>query len=531
MNDRSNLYQIRELPSDTAHNTPVRVICYLQSQLTELDAQQKEIAHKYYDGAQRIRGLAGAGKTITFAQRSAQIHYDHPEWKIAFIFFTRSLYQQVIQERISQYYHQLSPEKKPNWENLKVFHAWGAKDKEGFYRHLCLFYQSRCQVTCQKCHFPLRQCQFSSQSVDNVKEKLGKNISPGKGFQYVCDDLEKKITEFVELYDVILIDEGQDLPPSFYRLARNSLHEPKRLYWAYDEAQSIGSLIVPQPSTIFGKNPDGSLVVDLRGRAENWNKSYRTPSLLLTIAHAVNMGLLRKKGVLQGVSNQKQWENLGYEVVEGDFSQNSVKEGKLVKITRKPENNPHPVDNVNFPHREALGEILTIKILNNEVEEKIWIAQQIKQDLQQGLQPHDILITALGGKKNKQYLEGLKQELFKHNIPSFIVGEKASIDQFYKQGFVTISNIYRAKGNEAWKVYACRFHYATQPLEYKQETELHKRNEALVALTRSRVWCVVTGLKSPIFEELEQAKKQFPYLNFPAFNSKLLQRVTDNNEE
>jgi superfamily I DNA and RNA helicase len=531
MNEPLNRDKIYELPPDTPLNSPLQVIYYLRSQFLELDIQQKEIAHKYPDGAQRIRGLAGTGKTITFAQRAAQIHYDHPEWKIAFIFFTRSLYQQVIQERISEYYRQLSPENQANWHNLKVFHAWGAKNKEGFYRHLCLYYYSRCHLHCQNCSNPVKQCQFLPQNVNNVKSKLGKNISPATAFEFICDELEKKINEFVELYDVILIDEGQDLPPSFYRLARNSLHEPKRLYWAYDEAQGIGSLTVPQPSTIFGKNPDGSLVVDLRGRAENWHKSYRTPSLLLTIAHVVNMGLLRKKGVLQGVSNQKEWENLGYEVLEGDFTQNSVKEGKSVKITRKPENNPHGVDNDNFPYREALGEILTIKIVKNELEETVYIAQKIKEDLQQGLQPHDILITALGGKKEKQYLESLKQELFNHNIPSFIVGEKNTTDQFYKPGFVTISNIYRAKGNEAWKVYASRFHYATQPLEYKQETKLHKRNEALVALTRSRVWCVVTGLDSPIFAELEEAKNQFPYLTFPAFNSKSLQRVIDNNEE
>lgn len=222
---------------------------------------------------------------------------------------------------------------------------------------------------------------------------------------------------------------------------------------------------------------------------------------------------------------------MGYEVLEGDFTQNSVKEGKLVKVRRKPENNPHGVDDDNFPYKEALAEIMTIKILKNEVEEKSWIAEQIKEDLQQGLQPHHILITALSGKKEKQYLESLKQELFNHNIPSFVVGENGNTDQFYKQGFVTISNIYRAKGNEAWKVYASRFHYATQPSEYKQETELHKRNEALVALTRSRVWCVVTGLKSPIFTELEEAKNQFPYLIFPAFNRKSLQRVMDNDEE
>lgn len=96
---------------------------------------------------------------------------------------------------------------------------------------------------------------------------------------------------------------------------------------------------------------------------------------------------------------------------------------------------------------------------------------------------------------------------------------------------MTISNIYRAKGNEAWKVYACRFHYAIQPLGWKQEDELHKRNEAFVALTRARVWCVATGINSPIFDEVQQAVEQYPNFTFPAFNKISLRRLTKDEDQ
>jgi hypothetical protein len=56
---------------------------------------------------------------------------------------------------------------------------------------------------------------------------------------------------------------------------------------------------------------------------------------------------------------------------------------------------------------------------------------------------------------------------------------------------------------------------------------LHKRNQAFVALTRARVWCVATGLESPIFEELRTAIGQAPELAFPAFNRRSLKRVID----
>ena len=80
-------------------------------------------------------------------------------------------------------------------------------------------------------------------------------------------------------------------------------------------------------------------------------------------------------------------------------------------------------------------------------------------------------------------------------------------------------------------MYACRFHYATQPISWKQETEVHKRNEAFVALTRPRVWGVVTGINSPIFDELQQAIHQYPNFTFPAFNKNSLQRLTEENDE
>ncbi|MDH6062346.1 hypothetical protein [Umezakia ovalisporum] len=60
---------------------------------------------------------------------------------------------------------------------------------------------------------------------------------------------------------------------------------------------------------------------------------------------------------------------------------------------------------------------------------------------------------------------------------------------------------------------------------------MHKRNEALVAITRAKVWCVVTGVESPILTELRQYQEHFPYLIFPAFNKNSLKRVTDDEDE
>lgn len=504
----------RNIPTGTPPDNPIRVIQFIESKLKMLDETQQKIAYEVPEGAQRLRGLAGTGKTVLLAKRIAKLHIKNPEWTIGFVFFTRSLYDQIL-ELIALYHREMHPDHaEPDFRKIKVLHAWGAIDQQGFYKDLAL------------------KCGVRAKSVNDVKNEIG-NCSPAKSFEYICDCLQRDAGSIPVLYDALLIDEGQDLPPVFYQLAYETLSEPKRLYWAYDEAQGIGSLVVPKPETIFGRNADGSLVVDLGGRYEGgilkshrMRKCYRTPRNLLMTAHAINMGLFRTGGALQGVSQKKDWDDLGYEVVDGNFS--SV--GKPVTITRPDSVSPHPIDQEDFNLKDALGTNLVINTFNSEAEEQKWIAQQVADDVKRGFDPWDIIITALSGDYEKQYFESMKLALKQKGINSCIAGVDTNPSIFRINNCVTISGIFRAKGNEAWKVYASRFQYANQPTAWKQEEELHKRNEAFVALTRSRVWCVVTGTNSPIFDELQKAIEQYPNFTFPAFNKTSLKRITEDEE-
>lgn len=505
----------RKIPTGTLSDNPLRVIKFVESKLKILDETQQKIAFELPEGPQRLRGLAGTGKTVLLAKKAAKIHIKHPEWTIGFIFFTRSLYDQIL-DLITLYHKEMHPDNiEPDWTRLKVLHAWGAQERDGFYRRLA------------------RRCGVRAKTVNDVRNEIG-NCSPAESFEYICKCLKTDATNIPVIYDCLLIDEGQDLPPIFYQLAYDTLSNPIRLYWAYDEAQGIGSLIVPEADTIFGRNPDGSLIIDLRGNYEGgiskghrMKKCYRTPRLLLMTAHAINMGLFREGGPLQGVTRQKQWEALGYEILDGSFQ--SV--GKPVTITRPDKESPHPIDQKDFELTDALGSNLILQTFNSDNEEQQWIAQQIANDIKLGFDPWDIMITALSGDSERSYFQGMKSALERNGIQSYIAGSDGSPDIFRIDRCVTISNIFRAKGNEAWKVYACRFQYATQPLSWKPEKELHKRNEAFVALTRTRVWCVVTGIDNSIFDELQKAVEQYPNFTFPAFNKSSLQRSTEDNDD
>ena len=506
----------RDVPTGTPLDNPVRVIQELESRFKLLDVEQQQVAFQIPPGPQRVRGLAGTGKTVLLAKKAAKMHAAHPEWKIAFVFFTRSLYDQIL-ELIALYHREMTREE-PNWGQVKVLHAWGAKEKPGFYRTLAL-----------------------SSGIQPIPANRTPYKSPSEAFNYVCEQLEEKVVDLPVLFDAIIIDEGQDLPPAFYRLALNTLSDPQRLIWGYDEAQGIGSLTIPQPKELFGEG-----VVDMRGSYEGnilksriLNRCYRTPKKLLMLAHAVNMGLFREGGALQGITQKEEWERIGYEIVEGDFSPASVSKGRDVTITRPSATSPHPIDQDDFPSKDALGDVLTIRTFPTEEEEQEWIADHIAEDIRLGLDPWDIVITGPTGeneanqKKLKGYFFDLQEKLKAKGVPSSICGIDTGADIFRKDGHVTISGIFRAKGNEAWKTYVCRFQYATQPLSWKDtENELHKRNEAFVALTRSRVWCVVTGLDDqPIFAEIERALENYPNMTFPAFNKASLRRQIEEEED
>ena len=506
----------------------VRLMNNIANKTIILDGLQQKIASEIPPGAQRLRGLAGTGKTILLAQRAALMHYEYPDWDIVFTFHTKSLHQQS-RELIDLAYRKLLEghgltAKSPNWNKLKVVSAWGSKKGGGFYANLALKSQVEPKT-------------FGDAQREIKQDKLKSKKYHREEFTYVCECLETDVVNFPQIYDAVIIEEGQDLPPSFYRLAYHSLREPKRLYWAYDEAQGLNCLTIPNSESIFGRNLEtGELLVDLRGVHEGgaqksyiMNICYRTPRLLLMVAHAINMGLFHSCGVLQGVTTKADWNRLGYEVLgDSDFSDRSVKEGKIVTITRLDENSPHEVDRTDIDYRDLADSLLEIKTFADDLSEIEWIANQVTKDINiREWNPSDILITGLSsGQNDLDYYKALKLALEQRGISGYLINNKGNDLVFRQNESVTISNIFRAKGNESWKVYACRFHHAD--FDWGQRSNLiRKRNEAFTAITRSKAWCVITGLQSPVFDELKQAKSQCPNFSFPAFNRKSLARVTN----
>ena len=107
------------------------IIKKIEREIANLDHWQKKAALEIVDGPQRIRGLAGSGKTIVLALKAAYLHAQFPDWDIVVTYYTRSLWQQY-RDLITKFVFEFSREE-PNWEKLHLFHAWGSQSEKGLY--------------------------------------------------------------------------------------------------------------------------------------------------------------------------------------------------------------------------------------------------------------------------------------------------------------------------------------------------------------------------------------------------------------
>ena len=100
------------------------VLKEIEKGIANLDRWQKRAAIETPEGPQRIRGLAGSGKTVVLALKAAYLHAQHPDWRIALTFQSRALYQQ-LEDLVTRFLFEHSNDK-PDFERLQILHAWGS---------------------------------------------------------------------------------------------------------------------------------------------------------------------------------------------------------------------------------------------------------------------------------------------------------------------------------------------------------------------------------------------------------------------
>ena len=246
----------------------------VEQKMKAFDLQQHKVAVQIPAGPQRIRGLAGTGKTVVLAQKAAYMHVNYPEWEILFTILLPYLLYGQIRNYIKQFVQEFSQGSiaEPNWSKVQVLYGWGAWDRPGLYRELC-------RLTKQ----PFR-------NYSDAQTYFATNSN--RAFDKCCEEL---LTSGLvpELYDAVLIDEAQDFGIHYLRLCYQALRQPKRIVWGYDEVQSLEDLDIPTAETLFGRDANGNPIVDLDGvypgdieKDMILYHCYRNPRPVLVAAHA-----------------------------------------------------------------------------------------------------------------------------------------------------------------------------------------------------------------------------------------------------
>ena len=450
---------------------------HVEQSIATLDMMQSKAVIETVEGVQRIRGLAGSGKTIVLALKAAYLHSQHPDWKIAVTFYTRSL-KHFYENLITKFVVEQSGAE-PNWNKINILSSWGAPGgyhRDGLYHIFC-----------------------STNSIDYYDYRSAVNrFSTNQPFGAICKEAITEAPVPRDVYDAILIDEAQDLPAPFLQLCHLLLREPKRLVYAYDELQNLSNQSTPPPEEIFGQDSDGIPNVSFqRSTPETAQQDiilevcYRNSRTILTTAHALGFGIYRQPpqgegtGLIQMFDDSRLWREVGYMIDAGPLSP-----GIHVKLSRTPKTSPPLLES-----HSNISDLISFHNFRNQEDQSSWLADQIQTNLlQDELSYNDILVVNPDPRTTRTNVRLLRKLLLDKGIQSHIAGVDTPSDVFMlpSRDSITITGIHRAKGNEAAMVYVIN----AQDSNIGNLNLARKRNQLFTAITRSKAWVRVSGLGS-----------------------------------
>lgn len=459
----------------------------LESEIANFDQKQRSAALITINGPQRIRGLAGSGKTVILAMKAAHLHMTRPNDKILLTFNTKSL-KSSIKNLVTKFFRHYK-EVDPDWNNIHIIHGWGGSNANGTYSDAC------------------RRAGRIPFTYSSAKSAAPSGVDP---LEFACQDLMKKET-IEPFFDHVLIDEGQDFPAGFYELCfklTKGSRDKKNIVWAYDDLQNILNIKMRSPEELFGLDEDGEARISLERAATGLpfnftndtvlSKCYRNQREILVTAHALGFGIY--SNIVQLLESIDHWKDVGYDVISTDYST-----GSKIEIIRPKENSPVSLQGEGLP---PLIEHFLAQTFDEEVS---WVANSIKYFLDQGLNPEDIIVVALDDRHMKYYFKELSASLANMGISTNnIHADPYSDPPFSIPEKVTLSTIYRAKGNEAAVVHVIGIDATALRLR-------GERNKIFTAFTRTKAWLRASGMggsTAKIIEEMEKAKANFPELRF-----------------
>lgn len=477
----------------------------LEAEIANFDDKQKYAALSQLEGPQRIRGLAGSGKTIILCMKAAILHLRNPKLQILYTYTTKSLHD-YIEMLITRFYKSMSDGLTPDFDSaIHIQHSWGGRNLKGVYYEAC-----------------------SDNNILPIDfQTARRKSSSDSAFDYICKDLLKQSNgKLNKKYDYILIDEAQDFEPSFYQVCR-ALVKNDCLVWCYDDLQNIFHVDIQDTIKTF-QNEYGATGINL-GELQALHpdmdndivlpKSYRNPKEILVLAHAIGFGIYNEN-LIQMLQNNEHWEDLGYTVLKGNCQNN-----QRMLIERNPECSPLSLSTYQTP--DDIIEVFSAKDFQCEIK---WIGAKIVEAIQQDkLRPDDITVICIDDRNAKTYFDCITSyladyDIFTHNLST----------NLYETGFtadkcVTLSTVYKAKGNEAAMVFV-----AGCDVVEKEKDNRTMRNKVFTAFTRAKAWLRISGVAiedSSLVREINTIKEKDFKLDFIYKTAPIIQRDLDTANE
>lgn len=425
-------------------------------------------------GIQRIRGMAGSGKTIVLARKAVEIYMAHRDWTIVITYSTRALKDQLVRY-ISKFYADKNDGELYDKDRIRIMQAWGSLSAVGVYYDVCT-------------HHGLKPLNFTE-----AKTKYGKN----RAFSKACEEILKTVPHMKKMYDCILIDEAQDFDKNFLSVCLKVLGKDKRLVYAYDELQQLNEETMPTPKEIFGEDitNDTPLIV-----------CYRNQSPVIVTAHAIGMGMYREGYdlPLQIPSSPDVWKSIGYQ------SSVEIKDGEEVTLYRTPTTSPEFL-------KVDKNEIIEFLAYNNFNDLKEALIQSLFNDIQkEKLLPSDIMIIdmdAIGSLTNRASIMTMINLNYDYDSGlSIHMAGSLSPEDFFRTDSIVYTSVFRAKGNETFMVYIVNAQRCINSLVPRSD-----RNALFTAITRSKGWVKVMGYGAEmqsLCKEFEQVKNNEFKLHF-----------------
>lgn len=472
----STLRPPRRRENVTRANSRGAILKRIEKEIANLDQWQNRGAIEYANGPQRVRGLAGSGKTVVLALKAAYLHVRHPDWKIAVTFQSRSLYQQ-FRDLIRRFtFDQIEDE--PDWSNLMILHAWGSSRDPGVYSTIAANY-----------------------GVTPLDWRSANFRYANRAFEGICQELYEAIQKVgtKPVFDAVLIDEAQDFPTSFYRLIYSVTPSPHRIMWAYDDLQNFGDYEMRSEQELFGSDPNGQPLVTLRNDPDKPKEDivlpvcYRNTPWALATAHALGFGIYRPQGLVQMFEEPRIWSRIGYEKIRGNLEL-----GAQVRVRRSSSSYPSY-----FSELLESADAIQCDVFPNSEEQYSALANAVSKNVTEDeLEPTDILVVLPDVYTSKKAGAAVMRALSAKDLRAHIAGVTTSRDEIFSPSSIAITHIHRAKGNEAPMVYIVNAEFCQSGFELSR-----KRNILFTAITRSRCWVRILGVGSAMAELKTEVNK------------------------